>query len=264
MLPLFHLLSGRLSFPFVLFPPMTPQGLNRIWKFTCKTHTIKLVLICLAHHASDDGNSCHPSISQIAVECCLKRRAVFRAIRELELDGRIFVRRTSRPGAHRTNRYTVAIEQRQPEFGLVSNGHLPSGVSRARSSVSRDTHNRQEQALGGGRGTPPLNGASEKFIENLEGLYPSRLLKLQGEIKTKLRSARSELTKTHWKKYLAAVDAKLFGDVPEDEPAKPLPVARAQPKEPTRKELMEGAQYAISIGRSDLLTNSQRIILNLE
>ena len=90
------------------------------------------------------------------------------------------------------------------------------------------------------------------------------MLKLQGEIKTKLRSARSELTKTHWKKYLAAVDAKLFGDVPEDEPAKPLPVARAQPKEPTRKELMEGAQYAISIGRSDLLTNSQRIILNLE
>jgi predicted transcriptional regulator len=138
---------------------MNPKPLSRVWGARCGSHTQKLVLICIAHHARDDGSNSFASIATIARECNLHERNVRRTIKQLEADGRIFVHRPARQHRKITNRYTIAIElgQRLIEFQAVEKGGVPppligsEGGRTVPEGGRTALQNRQEQGERGAR-----------------------------------------------------------------------------------------------------------------
>ena len=55
------------------------------------------------------------------------------------------------------------------------------------------------------------------------------------------------------------------GKLPKKSPSPSKPVKQpAKPKEPTQEEIIEGARYAVSIGKKHLLTKTQKEALNRE
>lgn len=65
----------------------------------------KLVLLCLADHANDDGSNAWPSVERIGRLCSLSSRAVQYHLRELQRTGRIEV--TSAASQHKPTAYRV-------------------------------------------------------------------------------------------------------------------------------------------------------------
>ena len=63
------------------------------WEVDGLTSTTKLVLMSLANHAGEHTGSCFPSIKKVAGECRLSERAVQVAIKTLETEGYIAIRR---------------------------------------------------------------------------------------------------------------------------------------------------------------------------
>ena len=66
---------------------------RQVWQHSRPRPTAKYVLLCIADHAHDDGTGAYPSVTRIATETGLSRRAVINLIAELERDRYLDVRR---------------------------------------------------------------------------------------------------------------------------------------------------------------------------
>lgn len=101
---------------------------------------------------------------------------------------------------------------------------------------------------GEGEGAPP-DQKFEQWSREVETMFPSKLRKLQGELKEKLATARTNQARHEWKRRLAVVDERLLGgkveDAPQPKPAAPAP----KPKEPTSEDRIAGARYLMSLGK---------------
>lgn len=88
---------------------------------------------------------------------------------------------------------------------------------------------RSKGALDTSRGTPPPGEKEfQTWLKSLEGMFPSRLQKLEAELIAKLKSARSPEAKQEWKRRLAAVRVRLLGGPVKDEAPKAGPVRLAK------------------------------------
>jgi hypothetical protein len=77
-----------------------------VWELSkAQSSTDRLVLLCLADHASDDGLA-WPCVDTIATECHLGRRGVQKILRRLVTSGELTIERAG-GGKSRTTRYRV-------------------------------------------------------------------------------------------------------------------------------------------------------------
>jgi len=117
----------------------------------------------------------------------------------------------------------------------------------------------------GVKGAPsPQDLQFQSFVKSLEGEFRSKILRTEKDLKAKLERAQSEEARFEWKRRLQAVRDALVGGPVQDQPAKPKAgparsAARAiQERQPTEEEILEGARYLVSSGKTNHLTNAQR------
>jgi DNA-binding transcriptional regulator YhcF (GntR family) len=70
----------------------------------------KMVLIAIAHYASDKDRTCWPSINSLAIDCCLSYRSVSRSLKSLEELGLIKRIHRFKKGAKTSNAYVLGEE----------------------------------------------------------------------------------------------------------------------------------------------------------
>ncbi len=104
---------------FLFLQVMSNSLLSYAWQAECPSAISKLVLVNLCDHAND-GGKCWPSVKRIAAQCYLSERSVYRAIRNLEKVGLVFVLRQKNAGRSQVNRYQIAHERGQPMLALVA------------------------------------------------------------------------------------------------------------------------------------------------
>ena len=71
----------------------------------------KLVLLCLADHANDDGANAYPSVNRLSARCSLSRRAVQKILRRLEKREVIILQGGAKGGRERTRNYRISLER---------------------------------------------------------------------------------------------------------------------------------------------------------
>jgi hypothetical protein len=145
--------------------------------------------------------------------------------------------------------------------GGVSNRQSREGTT-ATGGNNKETPGKKESLEVIGGGDPPPDWKFQKWVKGLEEMYPSNLRKLQKDLDARFRAARSDNARREWKRRIEAVDERLLGGKVPDAP-KPAPVVRPAlaPKEPTPEDILEGARYLVSIGKTEMLTKAQRSAL---
>jgi DNA-binding transcriptional ArsR family regulator len=103
--------------------------LTRAWELELPAAR-KLVLLCLADHASDDERKCWPSVARIATRTGLTERAVQQHLAGLKEGGLVKVHASSMKGRGRATVYVVLPED--------------TGLSTARGVKSVDSHEKGE------------------------------------------------------------------------------------------------------------------------
>jgi hypothetical protein len=105
-----------------------------VWVFNNSEEKLgrRLVLLCLAEHAHDDGGKAFPSVETICKRTRLSRRQAQACLRGLEDDGAIEHTGVTRTG---TRIYRVVMEERTPVPGAVSSGGAQSSTSRGADSA---------------------------------------------------------------------------------------------------------------------------------
>ena len=111
-------------------------------------------------------------------------------------------------------------------------------------------------------GIPPAVAPLEKQIsewrDSLNGSYPSRLEKTRTRLLQQRQGMRKSEARDVLDRKLAILTELLDGPLPAYEPPA-KPVAKAAPEKPmTTEELLEGAEYLISLGKAHLLTPVQK------
>lgn len=81
-----------------------------VWKRSKHAGTHLLVLLALADHSDDDGNS-YPAVSTLAAKCRMKPRNANYILAALQASGELEVRQNEGPKG--TNRYRIALERLQ-------------------------------------------------------------------------------------------------------------------------------------------------------
>lgn len=81
--------------------------MSRVWELDLPS-TAKVVLLCLADHANDEGAHVYPSVGLTAAKCSLSERAVQNALRDLREDG-ILVEVRKGGGRGRTTEYRIDL-----------------------------------------------------------------------------------------------------------------------------------------------------------
>lgn len=88
---------------------MSLKIMSQVWEHqNLQTTTEKLVLLCLADFASDEG-TCWPKMATVAAKCNLTERGARSVIEKLEMRG--FLTREIRPGKSRSNVFLLHVEQ---------------------------------------------------------------------------------------------------------------------------------------------------------
>lgn len=96
---------------------MEYKFLRRAWEYQTRSHTEKLVLVCLADHADKKGE-CFPSYGTIAKETQLHRVTVIDTISEFERRGIVKKEaRTAANGHPSSNWYTLNLPPSKLEGG---------------------------------------------------------------------------------------------------------------------------------------------------
>lgn len=75
----------------------------------------KMVLLMLANYASNERGDCYPSISVLAKDCGAGKDTIIRAIKTLEDDGYLTIKRRQQEGVNLPNTYTLNMQ------GVVAN-----------------------------------------------------------------------------------------------------------------------------------------------
>ena len=84
---------------------MSVRVMADVWDFGPDDPVDCSVLVCLANHCNDEGQSCYPSIPRIAKMIRRSERTVQRSITALETDGWVSVERST--GGSKPSQYTV-------------------------------------------------------------------------------------------------------------------------------------------------------------
>lgn len=91
--------------------------MSRVWDRQTETHTEKLILLCLADCASDEG-VCWPSYGTIARKCQMERSRVIEIIARFEKQGLLKKKSNKAANGHpSSNRYTLNIADSALEGG---------------------------------------------------------------------------------------------------------------------------------------------------
>ncbi len=98
---------------------MSQTACNWAWTIPGLRPSVRITLLCLAHHHNANTGRCDPSGALIATETGLKRDTVFRALAALEAAG--LIRHT--PGRGKSNQYHLACGQPVDKSG----GVVPKG-----------------------------------------------------------------------------------------------------------------------------------------
>lgn len=95
--------------------------MSRVWEQPAASHTEKLILLCLADCASDEG-VCWPSYATIARKCQMERSRVIEAIARFEKRGLLKKKAHKAANGHpSSNRYTLNIG-----FSTLEGGGAPT------------------------------------------------------------------------------------------------------------------------------------------
>jgi hypothetical protein len=159
---------------------------------------IKIVLLCLADHAHDNGKRIFPSIGTVAEECGCSPRAVRYAFRALTEDAILVLERETKGGRGHTNVYSLDMVRLKelgkanvPERGGPSSVHM-NGAGRAENHApdaglaenpARGAQNPARGAAepsltvkedgGGGAGAREIEVG--RLVAGLAGLPPSKI-----------------------------------------------------------------------------------------
>lgn len=117
---------------------------------------------------------------------------------------------------------TDANGQNHPIHPSNGDGGSTAGVT----AYKKDTDIRNGEKAA----TPPPDKEFQQFLKSLEGLYPSRLHKLEKDLTLKFRAARSPEAKAEWKRRLEGVQNKLLGGPVDDKAVDPKPTIQVKPK----------------------------------
>jgi len=110
-----------------------------------------------------------------------------------------------------------------------------------------------------GRGNPPPPDEQfRQWSKGLEGMFPSKLRRLQADLQQRFRSARTEEARREWERRLKVVEERLLGGTVADVPKpKPVRAAPPPPEDPTPEQVLNSARFLISIGKEKSLTKCQ-------
>jgi DNA-binding transcriptional MocR family regulator len=104
----------------------------------CPSPLAKLVLIKLAHHASEE-NECWPSQRRIAEACGASRETINRTLKALEAAGLIRLRqRTAEHGGKMSNLYSLPCDQTSQPYVTEDHIHVTEDHKGCDASVTRD------------------------------------------------------------------------------------------------------------------------------
>ena len=144
---------------------MSIQLMSRAWSMPIPTSQ-KMVLLALADRANDDGE-CWPGQTELASKCSMSNRNVIRMIEWLEARGALRSERRQTGNARRSNRYTLTLDQFNPESDNLSHANLahdnlacdpvsPPNVTTATLESDTVSHSYKEE--------PSLNHQSEPSL----------------------------------------------------------------------------------------------------
>ncbi len=141
-----------------------------VWDLVLKARlpsgTEKLVLLCLANYANDDGGSIYPSVALLAEVSCLSERAVQTTLRKLVDAGILRTLTDGRGGRGRSTEYAINLAEVRK---LIPNAARPAPIeapakgaacaekgavdrAKPRSSCTRPVNNRHDPGV---RARPP-------------------------------------------------------------------------------------------------------------
>jgi hypothetical protein len=127
----------------------------------------------------------------------------------------------------------VNLDRSEPSklTGVNGHNHRAHPSNNDAGSTAGVTGYKKDKDIGNGEraAAPPPDKKFEKFLNSLDGLYPSRLIKLKTDLHRELLIAKSPEAKAEWKRRMDAVRQKLVGGPVKDEATKPGPV-RVAPK----------------------------------
>src|ERR1043166_5688266 len=169
----------------------------------------------------------------------------------------------------------ASFDSQSKQTSTDSRSKLPLGVE-ADVPLKRGSGKRIESSEGRGKGIAPPSEASKEEIkaedqaladwrQSLNGRFPSALEKLR----TKLTGQREQAASVEIRRFISRkikmLDELLDGPMPADgtHPEKPAAKASPEPQPPTPEEMVAGAQYLVSIGKSHLLTAEQQKAVGL-
>ena len=121
---------------------MSVRVMNLVWPANLPAMD-KLVLLYLADHANDDGNSAYPSVDRLSAGCSLTRRAVQKILRRLEKREVIILQGGAKGGRGRTRNYRISPERANVVHPIKGERGSPFPAKRA-----------NESAIKGERGSP--------------------------------------------------------------------------------------------------------------
>lgn len=157
-----------------------------------------------------------------------------------------------------TGRRNLVPRGAAPQFQRPEkSGATASGTTVPRGAAPDCSHRKAKEQgssqIEGGKGSPnaplPHDLELEKFKSRLDGMFDSKLLALEKELRGRLEKATTPASRDHWKLRLAAIKAYRLGGLPPDEPkavrrdttatatttAQRMPLAKA-------RELMQAAK----------------------
>lgn len=130
----------------------------------------KFVLLMLANYASNEDGRCFPSVAKIAEETMMSRDSVIRAIKSLEEDGFLAVKRRSAEGVNLPNYYTLNVQGVVAHSGEGSSTQL-LGV------VAHSNHNLSSKPII----EPKSRSSREEEFAEWYSIYPNKVGKAAAE-----------------------------------------------------------------------------------
>ncbi|HET8923634.1 MAG TPA: helix-turn-helix domain-containing protein [Candidatus Acidoferrum sp.] len=128
----------------------------------------KVVLLCLARHAHDDGTESYPSIPTIARETGWSETAVREALRKLEAKGLVALTSSRKGGRKATAHYSLCFDAETQRAALPSETQraaLPSKPNARRAANSTRGVGLTQR----GARQNPTRGVAESVLESVSG-----------------------------------------------------------------------------------------------
>lgn len=115
---------------------MSWQAVEAVLRHSQSKGSARLLLLCIAHHAREDGTNSRPGVEVICAQTKIDRRSVQRLTRKLEASGEL---ETKPGGGEKANVYAVLLPV-NTAGSVTTGGAATGGSTTARGAASQPPH----------------------------------------------------------------------------------------------------------------------------